>query len=301
MAKLAARAEKRNGRVTCAPSMGGSFTSQGQDGARHQNHPQTENQKGRANKKYKCRFMAQGFRQIKDIHYDDLQIPTPSQASTWMVLVISAVKDCELRQLDLDRATWRRARKKNCTESYPSTTATLQPGGPTAKGDVRPCAPRIVMVENVQRWTRLKGVRAMSGRPTRVFRQVLRGKVVVILVVYVDDLLVASETKRDEEQAVEDLRSCFPIKDLREAGFYLGYYITQELEAGTLKLDQHRYVRTVASKFNIEKMITTPAAVGAKPLSKDDASQRGGDGKNACHPISGGGRGPHMGCNHDPP
>ena len=93
------------------------------------------------------------------------------------------------------------------------------------------------MVETVQRWTRLKGVRAMSGRPMRVFRQVLRGKVVVILAVYVDDLLVASETKRDEEQAVEDLRSCFPIKDLRETGFYLGCYITQELEAGTLKLD----------------------------------------------------------------
>ena len=42
-----------------------------------------------------------------------------------------------------------------------------------------------------------------------VFRQVLRGKVVLIIVVYVDDLLVASETKRDEEQAINDLRSCF--------------------------------------------------------------------------------------------
>ena len=53
MAKLAARAEKRNGRATRAPSMRDSLPSQGQDGARHQNHPQTENHKGRANKKYK--------------------------------------------------------------------------------------------------------------------------------------------------------------------------------------------------------------------------------------------------------
>ena len=218
-----------------------------------------------------------------------------------MVLGISAVIDCELRQLDVDRATSRRARKKNCIYSYPRTTATLQPGGPTAKGNVRPCAARIVVVKMVQRWTRLKGVRPMSGRPMRVFRQVLRGKVVVILAVYLDDLLVASETKRDEEQVMEDLRYCFPIKDLGVAGFYLGCYITQELDAGTLKLDQHRYVRTVASKFNIEKTITTPAAVGAKPLSKDVTSQRGGDGRNACHLISGGGRGPHVGCDHDPP
>ena len=61
-----------------------------------------------------------------------------------------------------------------------------------------------------------------------VFRRVLRGKVVVIIVVHVDDLLEASETKRDEEQAINDLRSCFPIKDLREAGFCLGCHITRE-------------------------------------------------------------------------
>ena len=42
---------------------------------------------------------------------------------------------------------------------------------------------------------------------------------------------------------------------------------------GTLKFDQHRYVRTVASKFNVEKTSTTPAVAGAKPLSKDDAPQ----------------------------
>ena len=46
-----------------------------------------------------------------------------------------------------------------------------------------------------------------------VFRRVLCGKAVVIIVVYVDDLLVASKTKRNEEQAINDLRSCFPIKD----------------------------------------------------------------------------------------
>ena len=84
-----------------------------------------------------------------------------------------------------------------------------------------------------------------------MFRRVLCGKVVVIIVVYVDDLLVASETKRDEAGAMKDLRSSFSIKDLGEAGFYLGCHITRDRDAGTLKLDQHRYVQTVTSKFNI--------------------------------------------------
>ena len=70
---------------------------------------------------------------------------------------------------------------------------------------------------------------------------------------------------------MKDLRSCSPIKDLGEAEFYLGYHITRDRDAGMLKLDHHRYVRTVGSKFNVENTSTTPAAAGAKPLSKDDA------------------------------
>ena len=91
--------------------------------------------------------------------------------------------------------------------------------------------------------------------------------------VYVDDLLVASETKRNEEQALNDLRPCFPINDLREAGFYLGCHITRDRDAGTLKFAKHHYVRTMASKLSVEKASTTPAPAGGKPLSKDDAPQ----------------------------
>ena len=92
--------------------------------------------------------------------------------------------------------------------------------------------------------------------------------------VYVDNLLVASETKRDEEQAINELQSFFfSIKDLGEAGFYLGCHMTRDHDAGTLKFDQHHYVRTMASKFSVEKTGTTPAAAGEKPSSKDDAPQ----------------------------
>jgi len=81
-----------------------------------------------------------------------------------------------------------------------------------------------------------KGFERSQADPC-VSRRALRGKVVVIIVVYVDDLLVASATKRDEEQALEDLHSCFPIKDLGELAYYLGYNITRDRGTGTLKAD----------------------------------------------------------------
>ena len=93
-----------------------------------------------------------------------------------------------------------------------------------------------------------------------MFRRVLRASVVVITAVYVDDLLVASETKRDEEQAINDLRSCFSIKGLGEAGLYLGCHITRDRDAGMLKLDQYHYIRTMVSKITVEETSTTPAA-----------------------------------------
>ena len=60
--------------------------------------------KGERVEKYKCRFVAQGFRQIKSIHYDESSALTPSQASARMVLSIAAVKDWEPRQLHVNMA-----------------------------------------------------------------------------------------------------------------------------------------------------------------------------------------------------
>ena len=59
-----------------------------------------------------------------------------------------------------------------------------------------------------------KGFQRSQADPC-VFRRKHLGKVVVIIVVYVDNLLVLSEMKQNEHQALEDLRSSFfPMKDL---------------------------------------------------------------------------------------
>ena len=98
-----------------------------------------------------------------------------------------------------------------------------------------------------------------------MFRRKHLGKVVVIIVVYVDDLLVLRETKQDEHQALEDLRSSFPIKDLRKVSYYLGCHITRDRKARAVMFDQQRYVQTVTSVI--------PVPTGKAPLSKADGPQ----------------------------
>lgn len=96
-----------------------------------------------------------------------------------------------------------------------------------------------------------------------MFSQVLHGKVVVIIVVYVDDLLAASATKPDEEQALRDRHSRFPIKDLGEPPHYVGCRITWDRDTGTLRVNHYQYVQAVTERFGIPS-----AAGGPRDLSR---------------------------------
>ncbi|CAN0376298.1 unnamed protein product, partial [Ascophyllum nodosum] len=151
-----------------------------------------------------------------------------------MVLDIAAVKDWELRQPDVDTAYLEANVKGELYTELPE--------------DYRNSCHQVGRLQKAMYglvhagllWSKTFSAELAARRFEQcqadpcVFRRVLRGKVVVIIVVYVDDLLVASETKRDEEQGINDLRSCFPIKDLGEAGYYLGCHITRDRDAGTL-------------------------------------------------------------------
>ena len=190
-----------------------------------------------------------------------------------MVLGIAAVKDWELRQVDVDIAYLDANVKEelyiDLPEDYRNSCDQV---GRLQKAMYGLVHAGLLWSKTFSAELAARGFEQCQA-DSCVFRRVLRGRVAVIIVIHVDGLLVASETKRDEEQAINDLRSCFPIKDLGEAGFYLGCQITRDHDAGTIKFDQHHYVRTMASKFRVEKTSATPAAAGGKPLSKDDAPQ----------------------------
>ncbi|CAM9645817.1 unnamed protein product [Ascophyllum nodosum] len=190
-----------------------------------------------------------------------------------MVLGIAAVKDWELRQLGIDMAYLEANVKEELYIDLPKDYRNFcDQVGRLQKAMYGLVHAGLLWSKTFSAEVAARGFEQCQTDPC-VFRRVLRGKFVVIIVVYVDDLLVASERNRDDEQEINDLRSCFPIKDLGEAGFYLGCHITRDRDAGTLKFDQQYYVRTMASKLSVEKTRTTPAAAGAKPLSKGDAPQ----------------------------
>ena len=117
-----------------------------------------------------------------------------------------------------------------------------------------------------------KGFERSQADPC-VFRRKHLGNVVVIIVVYVDDLPVLSKTKQNEHQALEGLRSSFPIKDLGEISYYLGCHITRDRKARTVMFDQRRYAQMVTQRFEIRKTSVIPVSTERAPLLKTRGPQ----------------------------
>ena len=62
----------------------------------------------------------------------------------------------------------------------------------------------------------------------------------------------------------------FKLKDMGDAGYYMGCHITRNRKACELKLDQHLYVESTVKRFDVNKATKIPAASGVPTLSKAD-------------------------------
>ena len=70
-----------------------------------------------------------------------------------------------------------------------------------------------------------------------------------------------------------ELGQKFKLKDMGDAGYYIGCHITRNRKARELKLDQHLYVESMVKRFDVKKAIKISAASGVPTLSKADESR----------------------------
>ena len=223
--------------------------------------------------KYKCRFVAKGFRQIKGIYYQESSSSTPSQSSIRMALAVIALLDWEGRQLDVEMAFL----EADVTEELYVELPDGYRDSPNQVGRLQKAMYGLMHAGLL--WSKKfgeklipKGFERSQADPCVVRRKHL-GKVAVFIVVYVDNLLVLSETKQDEHQALDDLRSSFSTKNLGEIWYYLGCHNFRDRKARTVMFEQQRFAQTVAERFEIWKTSGIPVSTGKASLSKADGPQ----------------------------
>ncbi|MBE2321339.1 hypothetical protein DVA67_035820, partial [Solirubrobacter sp. CPCC 204708] len=96
----------------------------------------------------------------------------------------------------------------------------------------------------------------------------------IILLLYVDDMLVAGPDMEEIRRLKEHLSKEFDMKDLGAAKQILGMRISRDKQKGTLQLSQADYISRVLKRFNMNdaKVVSTPLASHFR-LSKDQSPQ----------------------------
>ncbi|MCO5558297.1 hypothetical protein L7F22_011876 [Adiantum nelumboides] len=93
----------------------------------------------------------------------------------------------------------------------------------------------------------------------------------IILILYVNDMLIAGKSKDEIANLKKSLSTQFAMKDLDNANHFLGMRIKRDRQRGILELSQEQYVHKVLQRFSMQggNTLSTPMQPCLK-LSKDD-------------------------------
>ena len=93
----------------------------------------------------------------------------------------------------------------------------------------------------------------------------VKGGKLIILVLYVDDILLACNDKNMLHETKNFLSSNFDMKDLGDASYVLGIEIHRDRAQGVLGLSQQAYIEKMLKRYNMDKCNTSPV-----PIQKSD-------------------------------
>jgi len=98
------------------------------------------------------------------------------------------------------------------------------------------------------------------------------GRLIIILL-YVDDLIIAADSRQDISDTVVELKKRFKIKELGNLSFYLG--VKLERDKNSLKLSQEAYRLKVLEKFKSYRYGKGKAAIGKlSNFTKEDDNSK---------------------------
>jgi hypothetical protein len=217
--------------------------------------------------KYKTRLVAKGFTQKKGIDYKETFSPVSSKDSFKIIMALVAHFNLELHQMDV-KTTF-------LNGNIDETIYMLQPEN-FVSGDPKN------MVCKLKK--SIYGLKQASRQWYFKFHQVIIsfgfemnlvddciyhkfcGSKYIFLVLYVDDILLASSDIGLLHETKKFLAKNFEMKDLGEASFVLGIQIHRDRSRGILGLSQKSYIEKVLKRYGMQdcKPGDTPVAKGDK-------------------------------------
>ena len=225
-------------------------------------------------KRYKARLVVKGFQQIQDLDYTEVFSPVVKMTTIRIILSIVAAKNLYLEQMDVKTVFLH----GDLDEEIYMT----QPDGFKVPNSKRNLVCRLQkslygLKQAPRQWyKKFDSYLSAIGfnrcdTDSCCYRKQL-ADCYIILVVYVDDMLIASANMKEINHLKKQLSKEFEMKDLGAAKQILGMRIIRDELSGILKLSQQRYIEKVLEKFSFANSRLTDLPLGANfKLTKEQS------------------------------
>ena len=198
---------------------------------------------------YKARWVAKGFQQKPGVDFTETFANTVNPTTYRLLLAIAAMHNWEIEQWDVKSA-------------YPNATLHDEVYIQQPTGFEDPKHPDLVC----------RCLKALYGlkQAAREWQQFLRGLLgeynlkplisdqgiyshsteTLIVITYVDDLLVISDSKSKIDRLYNGLKTTITLNSLGPINTFLGIKVTRNRSTGSITLSQAKYAKRVLEKFN---------------------------------------------------
>lgn len=211
--------------------------------------------------RHKARLVAKGYSQQKGVDFNETFAPVAKFSSIRALLALTALYDLELHQMDVKTAF--------LNGDLEEQIYMHQPEGYVQKGKehlVWRLKKSLYGLKQAGRaWyqkidTALLTLGFQASQADPCVYHLHDGKVRIFLSLYVDDLLLVSNSLDRLEQLKKDLSDQFEMKDLGEAKYVLGLEIERNRLLRTLTIGQQTYIKNILERFNMQdcKPVSTP-------------------------------------------
>jgi hypothetical protein len=222
--------------------------------------------------RYKARLVAKGFAQEEGIDYLETFAPVAKFCSIRALLSLTAYYDLELHQMDVKTAF--------LNGDLDVDIYMEQPDGFIVKGKESLVCKLNRSLYGLKQASRawyqkidavLRGLGFVPSEADHCIYRLYDKGLIMFIALYVDDLLVFSNSLKRLIDMKQQLSRLFEMKDLGDAHYILGIQIQRNRIARTLSISQEEYLKNVVQRFGMleSRSVNTPMDHTIK-LSKAD-------------------------------